>query len=100
MLLEHTISQLDIGPLPEARARELGNLGYMQWLAGLPTMSDYAFEAMRAYDMALPFRRNSPAIVVFCDLLVASTRLPLEPLPLTLPRPRRRGGADARRSTL
>ena len=100
MLLELTISQLDIGPLPPDRAQELGQLGYIQWVGSLPAMSDYAREAMRAYEMALPFRRSSPAIAVFCDLLVASTCLPPRPLSLAFPTPRRRGGADARRAAL
>lgn len=100
MLLERTISQLDIGPVSSTRAQEMGQLGYMQWLGGLPAQANYPREAMRAYQMALPFRRASPAVAVFCELLVASTRLPLEPLALALPRPRRRGGAEARRAAL
>ena len=96
MLLNLTISQLDIGHVPRARALELGRLGYMQWLGALPGDAAYRDEAMRAYAAAAPFIRRSPAVAVFCDLLVASTRMPPEPLPLTLPR-HRRGGARARR---
>ena len=96
MLLDRTISQLDIGYLPRARALELGQLGYMQWLGALPGDADYRGAAMRAYEAASPFRRASPAVAVFCDLLVASTRMPPAPLPLSLPR-HRRGGARARR---
>lgn len=73
-------------------------MGYVQWLGALPPMADYRREAMRAYALAVPFARTSPAVAVFCDLLVSSTRVPLEPLPLTLPDPHRRGGARARRS--
>ena len=98
MLLKRTISQLDIGPLPPARAAELGQLGYMQWLGSLRPMASYPHEAMRAYEAAAPFIRTSPAIAVFCDLLVASTRVPLEPLNLSLPGRQRRGGAKARRA--
>jgi len=97
MLLERTISQLDIGPVPPDEAAELGQLGYIQWLAGLPAHADYARAAMHAHTMAQPFRQSSPAIAVFCDLLVASTRLPIEPLPLKMPARERRGGARARR---
>ena len=97
MLLERTISQLDIGPVPPEEATELGQLGYLQWLAGLPADTDYAREAMHAYTMARPFLRFSPAVAVFCDLLVASMRLPMEPLPLKMPTRERRGGAQARR---
>jgi hypothetical protein len=98
MLLERTISQLDIGPIPLPRAYELGQLGYMQWLGWLPPMADYRKEAMRAYAAAQPFIRTSPAVAVFCDLLVASTRSPIEPLPLSWPTRHRRGGARARRA--
>lgn len=100
MLLERTISQLDIGYLPPARAQELGQLGYMQWLGGLPSDANYRTEAMRAYAAAAPFLHPSPAVAVFCDLLVASTRMPPEPLALALPARHRRGGAQARRRAL
>ncbi len=100
MLLELTISQLDIGPVSPDRAEELGQLGYIQWLGALPRMSEYRREAMRAYQMAQPFRRNSSAVAVFCDLLVASTQTPIQPLPLALPQPCRRGGAAARRAAI
>lgn len=99
-MLELTISQLDIGPLPSDRANELGQLGYMQWLGALPAMADYHREAKRAYDRAHPFRHTAPAVAVFCDLLQASLRMPPAPLSLALPHPRRRGGADARRAAL
>lgn len=100
MLLERTIFQLDVGDVPPDRANELGTLGYMQWLGGLRGDACYLHEAMRAYDMAAPFVRTSPAIAVFCNLLVASAVSPAEPLPLTLPRKSRRGGAQARRMSL
>ncbi|MEM0990846.1 MAG: hypothetical protein AAGK00_18415 [Pseudomonadota bacterium] len=100
MLLQRTISQLDIGPLPPARAEEMGQLGYLQWLGALKGRSSYIQEAMRAHEQAAPFRQRSPAIAVFCDLLVASTRTPMEPLPLAMPDRRRRGGALARRRTV
>lgn len=99
MLLERTLTQLDIGPVPPARALALGQLGYMQWLGALPGHASYPAEAMRAYEMAEPLMRSSPAVAVFCDLLVASTQTPLQPLPLSLPR-RRRGGRQARRAEL
>ncbi len=99
MLLERTISQLDIGPLPPDRAAELGRLGYMQWLGALRPDASYPTEAQRAYAMAVPFARTSPAIAVFCDLLVASAEVPPVPLDLTMPGGVRRGGARARRAT-
>ena len=97
MLLERTISQLDIGPVPPDHATELGQLGYLQWLASLPRDADYIGEAMHAYTTAQPLLRSSPAVAVFCDLLVASTRQPIAPLPMRLPTRERRGGAQARR---
>ena len=98
MLLERTISQLAIGPVPPHEASELGQLGYLQWLASLPVNADYAGEAMHAFTVAQPFQRTSPAVAVFCDLLVASARNPMEPLPLKMPTRERRGGAQARRT--
>jgi hypothetical protein len=98
MLLERTISQLDIGPVSVARANELGQLGYMQWLGALQPIADYRQEAMHAYAAAQPFIRSSPAVAVFCTLLIASTRVPIEPLALSLPSQHRRGGSRARRA--
>ncbi|MEM9707681.1 MAG: hypothetical protein AAF871_02735 [Pseudomonadota bacterium] len=100
MLLELTITQLDIGKVSSQRARELGHLGYMQWLGALPAAANYNREARRAYEMAAPFAGASPAVGVLCDLLVASLQSPLEPLPLELPNRARRGGANARRADL
>lgn len=98
MLLERTLLQLDIGPVSAETATQLGQLGYLQWLGALPGSAGYRMEAMRAYTLAIPMARKSPAIAVFCDLLVASTRSPLEPLPLTLAIRQRRGGTLARRA--
>ena len=97
MLLEQTIFQLDIGPIPAKQAESLGQLGYIQWLGALPGDASYPREAMRAYHKALPFRCNSPAVAVFCDLLITSTDTPLRALSLTLAAQGRRGGAQARR---
>ncbi len=97
MLLQRTISQLNVGPLPPDEAAELGQLGYLQWLASLPGDAGYLHEATHAYTKAQPFVRSSPAVAVFCDLLVASMRLPIEPLPLKMPPRERRGGARTRR---
>ena len=47
MILDLTISQLDLGPMPPERARELGQLGYLQWLGGLLAMADYRRDALR-----------------------------------------------------
>lgn len=100
MLLERTISQLDIGYVPDHVAEKMGHLGYAQWLGALKGDAGYLVEAMRAYEMAQPFIRNSPAVAVFCQLLVDSTASPLKPLDLKLPVPARRGGAKARRGVL
>lgn len=100
MILELTISQLDIGAVPDERARELGQMGYMQWLGGLPGNADYHREAIRAHAMARPFAHNSPALAVFCDLLIRSMQMPPVALDLPLPARQRRGGARARRAEL
>ncbi len=100
MLLERTIRQLDIGAVPHPRAQALGRMGYLQWLGGLPGDANYHREAMRACAAALPFKGRSPAVAVFCDLLIASTGQAPAILDLPFPVPRRLGGAQARRSEL
>ncbi|MEM1314491.1 MAG: hypothetical protein AAGI51_08060 [Pseudomonadota bacterium] len=100
MILERTIRQLDLGPMPSQQARERGELGYLQWLGDLPAASDYRREAMRAYEAAAPFVARSPAVRVFCDLLVATTGSPPAPAALSSRPPQRRGGARMRRTTL
>ncbi|MEM9754346.1 MAG: hypothetical protein AAF914_00050 [Pseudomonadota bacterium] len=100
MLLERTISQLDIGPVPPDRARELGHLGFMQWLGWLPAGVNYPHAALHALTVAAPFASTSPAVAVFCDLLIASTAVPPQPLDLELPPHHRRGGRAARRGAL
>lgn len=100
MQLERTIYQLDIGNVPPAQAEEMGQLGFMQWLGGLPGDASYISEAMRAYDVARPFIAASPAVGMFCHLLVASVAAPAAPLSLQLPQRCRRGGAQARRLSL
>jgi len=97
MHLERTLTQLQTNPITPERARELGRLGYMQWLGGLPADGDYETEAVHAYVVALPFVGTDPAVAEFCDLLRASLRRPLRPLDLALPKPQRRGGARRRR---
>ena len=100
MMLERTIFQLDIGDVPDHVAKEMGHLGFAQWLGALQGDADYVREAMRAYNVARPFIASSPAVAVFCELLEASAASPLAPLELTLPAPARRGGAKARRKVL
>jgi len=98
MLLERTISQLDIGPVTPSRAVDLGQMGFVQWLGALPGGANYAVQARRALAQAAPFCAVSPAVMVFCDLVIASLAMPPRPLDLPWPRPQRRGGARARRA--
>lgn len=98
MILERTIFQLDTGDMSEDEARQMGQLGYMQWIAGLKPDADYAKAASAAYDKAAPFMVQSPAVAAFCALLKASLDAPLKPLPLSMPPRQRRGGAQGRRA--
>lgn len=100
MLVERTIRQLQVGRAPSRRARELAQLGYMQWLGSLPGAADYQAEAEKAYRFAIRFAEETPAIAEFCEILLCSVRQPLKPLDLALPKPRRRGGARQRRRML
>jgi len=77
----------------------MGQLGYMQWIAGLPGNADYRKAALTAYDTAAPYMIQSPAVAEFCELLLTSLEEPLTPLPLAMPKRQRRGGAQARRSS-
>jgi hypothetical protein len=100
MSIEQTLNQLQVNPPSPERAREIGQLGYMQWLGALPGHSCYMTEATRAYLSAVPFRDTNPAVAEFCSLLQQSLETPLTPLDLALPKPRRRGGARERRLSL
>ena len=103
MQTEKTLIQLLSHPASRtapARAVELGQLGYMQWLGGLPPGVPYVREATCALALAQSFEVASPAVAEFCRLLRASLRLPLAPLDLALPRPQRRGGTRMRRLSL
>ncbi|MCE8006154.1 hypothetical protein [Aestuariivita sp.] len=97
MVLDRILLRLQIRRIAPERAAELAQLGFMEWLGALPGESDFHQQAMIAYRQAVPLRRQAPAIALFCDLLVASTRMPPEPLDLSLPSPHRRGGARGRR---
>ena len=72
MILERTITQLDTGPIPADQARQMGQLGYMQWIAALPGSADYPKAAQHAYDTAAPFMEHSPAVAEFCAHLLNS----------------------------
>ena len=98
MLLERTIAQLDIGPMPPDQAREMAELGYLQWLGSLPPRLDYRAAARRACAAAAPFARSSPAVSAFRGLLIASTGAPFALVDLAVRRPHRRGGARSRRA--
>lgn len=99
-LVERTITQLKANRASTRRASELGQLGYMQWLGGLPAAADYISEAEQAYGLASRFMAENPPLAEFCKLLRQSIQHPLKPLDLALPRPRRRGGARSRRQAL
>jgi len=100
MDISYTMSLLLMAPADPDRAREIGQMGYMQWLAGLPGGVRYEAEVRRALRVAADFIESDPAVAEFCRLLRVSLRGPLEPLELALPAPRRRGGARERRRAL
>lgn len=100
MSIERTLTQLQAEAATPERAQELGRMGYIQWLAGLPGGAGYEAAAVRAWLRAEPFADTDPAVAVFCGLIRDSLRHPLRPLDLSLPRPRRRGGARVRRMSI
>lgn len=87
-------------PQTAERARELGQLAYMQWLGNLPGSANYPREAERALRSTDELTETEPAVEAFRTLLQASLNNPLAPLDLTLPKARRRGGSRARRARL
>ena len=97
MVLDQVLFKLQARTPTRQRALELGRLGYIEWLGSLPADADYSHAAMAAYTRAAELRRMAPAVAVFCDLLVQSTRMPIQPLDLEPPAAVRRGGARARR---
>ncbi|MBU2944397.1 hypothetical protein Q4578_00420 [Shimia thalassica] len=100
MLVERTLTQLQVEATTTERAQELGRMGYIQWLGWLPGHASYEAEAVKAYLVAMDFVDTDPAVAVFCDLIRKSLRRPLVPLDLSLPKPRRKGGAKRRRDAL
>ncbi|WOI56224.1 hypothetical protein [Palleronia sp. LCG004] len=92
-----TINGLRMRPESSERAREIGLMGYVQWLDSLPGSAPYEEEAICAYLAAMDLERSEPAVAVFCNLLRASLQRPLSPLDLGALAPRRRGGSRARR---
>ena len=100
MTIDLTLHQLQCRTDSPERAKELGRLGYMQWLASLPADACYRSAALRAYCTARPIMDTDPAVAAFCELLLDSLKHPLAPLDLSLPRPVRRGGARERRLSI
>ena len=100
MFLARTIFRLDIGDVPPDEALSLAQLGYMQWLGGLPGQSNYRDEAKRALAASAPFKGTSPAVAMFCDLVERSTARPVSVIDIKVCKLGRRGGAQARRQTL
>ncbi|MBV7377402.1 hypothetical protein [Maritimibacter dapengensis] len=97
MLTELTIAQLDISGLSLDASDELARMGFLQWLATLPSDSSFYEEADRALSIAAPFVDRSHAIAVFCDLVREAKAASPDPLALTMPARKRRGGATHRR---
>ena len=100
MLLERTLMTLQSRAETPERARELGRLGFLQWMMFLRSDANYPHEANRALAMAAPFVTPDPAVAVFTGLVRQSLDGRAHPMAVPLPRPRRRGGARARRELL
>lgn len=96
-MIEETLKGLVGMPATPERAKEIGHLGYMHWLASLPPDVAYEACAVRAYLTAMDYRDTDPAVEVFCELIRASLQPGIGPLDLMLPARRRRGGARTRR---
>ncbi|TCO74116.1 hypothetical protein [Rhodovulum euryhalinum] len=100
MMLEMVLMQMQASTASSARAREIGQLAFMQWLGGLPGGCDFIAAARSALARVDAAGEATPALDTFRMLLAASVQMPPQPLDLRLPEPRRRGGARARRMPL
>ena len=100
MLLERTLTTLQSRAESPERARELGRLGFLQWMMLLRPEASYPEEARRALSLAAPFEGTDPAIAVFTRLVRESLSRRAQPVEMPLPLPRRRGGARARRALM
>ena len=100
MFTEMTLSQLQATRPDPIRARELGELGFLQWLATLPGDADYEACAVQAWMTAQEESPDHPAVAAFREMIRQTLARPTTPLTFTRPKPRRRGGAQARRRSL
>ena len=89
MVLDRILHSLNTPSLSRRRAIEQGRLAFLEWLWSLPEGTNFATQALADYERADRSGLTSPAITVFCGLLVHASR----PMPM----PVRRGGARARR---
>ncbi|TCP33390.1 hypothetical protein, partial [Rhodovulum marinum] len=97
MMLEMVLIQMQARGESAERAREIGQLAFMQWLGALPGGCDYAAAARAALTRIATSPAPGPALATFRALLAASLDAPARPLDLRLPSPCRRGGTRARR---
>ncbi|MCQ0971935.1 hypothetical protein MLD63_16045 [Paracoccus sp. TK19116] len=82
-LAEDVIARIGQGSMPPDRARELGEFAYLHWLARLPGDESYSAQAQQALRSAAPAVPASPALGIFCEMLMASLARPIQPLRLT-----------------
>lgn len=90
MKLEQVIFALTMRAEAQERPKELARYAFMEWLGRLDGNKSFAEQAMRA-------RRRlngltQPALIEFRMLLDRAIDDPFEILPLSMPKPARRGG--------
>ncbi|MGJ3261359.1 MAG: hypothetical protein ACFE0S_17295 [Rhodospirillales bacterium] len=90
MVLENILTVLQSLRVGTRRAKELGRLGFMEWLASLPANSNVTREAQLARQRIGRLDCKSPATREFEGLIVLSTRPVLVPSNRADARARRR----------
>ncbi|SIO28600.1 hypothetical protein SAMN05444722_1217 [Rhodovulum sp. ES.010] len=97
MMLELVLLQLQMPAPGGERARERARLAFLQWLASLPGHCDFPAAVRAAAARTAALGESGPSVAAFRALLAEAEARPSVALDLSLPRPRRRGGARARR---
>lgn len=90
MVLENILTVLQSISVGTRRAKELGRLGFMEWLASLPANSNVAREAQMARQRIGRLEYKSTATREFEGMIVLSTRPVLVPTHRADARARRR----------
>ncbi len=92
MVLDNILMVLQSLQVNTRRSKELGRLGFMEWLASLPEDSNIAREARLARQRIGQLKFKTPATRELEDMIILSSKPVL--VPTCRGRPRSRRGCD------